>query len=139
MGKISLQRPHSAISLDNAKMDYRTISANVWKTIYLFQSLHFTEDTTPPSVARKSNKPILNKTTQTAEERQYILDTYQSNLYEVKQRWVSGDASDCWVSPGDIVYRLETIPSGVDKSKVSLRNLTYVSSIFIMFIYLGSH
>ena len=42
-----------------------------------------------------------------------------SNLYEVKQRWVSGDASDCWVNPGDIVYRLETIPSGVDKSKVS--------------------
>ena len=100
-------------------MDYRTISANVWKTIYLFQSLHFTEDTTPPSVARKSNKPILNKTTQTVEERQYILDTYQSNLYEVKQRWVSGDASDCWVSPGDIVHRLETMPSGVDKSKVS--------------------
>lgn len=116
MGKVSLQRPHSNISLDSAKVGYREVSSEIWKTIYLFQSLHFTQETTPPS--RKNNKPILNKTTQTADERQYVLDTYQSNLYEVKQRWVSGDVADCWVSPGDIVYRLETVPSGVDKTKV---------------------
>ena len=47
-----------------------------------------------------------------------MIETYSSSLYEVKQKWISGDPQDCWVQPGDIVHRLELVPSGIDKNKV---------------------
>ena len=66
---------------------------------------------------------MLNKVTQNESERAYVLQTYDSELYEVKQKWISGDANDCWATPGDIVRRLELVPSGVDKNKVEFKNV----------------
>ena len=50
MEKVSMQRPKSNISLEYAKKNFADTNHDIWKTIYLFQSL--SHDIPPPFTPR---------------------------------------------------------------------------------------
>jgi hypothetical protein len=116
--KISMQRPKAKSDLQTALQNYENGNRSIWKSIHHFQSFSNEHSPLISNNQRKNTQPMLNKVTQNESERAYVLQTYDSELYEVKQKWISGDANDCWATPGDIVRRLELVPSGVDKNKV---------------------
>ena len=92
-------------NVEIVRKTFKTANHQIWKRIHLLDCL--TAD-----FARRSSEggakatPVLNVQTQNAKERAYVLNNYSQHLLQVTKRWVSGDAYDCWVSPGDIVAQI---------------------------------
>lgn len=105
MKKINAYGPApSSTNAANVRKTFQTANHQIWKRIHLLECI--TTNFVSDEHSKSNATPMLNITTQTAEERAYILNTYNQRLLQVNERWVSGDAYDCWVSSGDIVAQI---------------------------------